>query len=55
MMQKDFTAKEQHDGIDPKHYFVPESGHPLSGFRETYADIATQVVNLAHEEKGSKR
>jgi len=54
-MQKDFIAKEHQGGIDPKDYFAPESGHPLSGYRESYADIATQVVDLAHEEKGSKR
>ena len=38
-----------------KDYFAPEGGHPLSGFRESYADLATQLVDLAHEEKGSKR
>ena len=54
-MQKDFIAKEHQGGIDPKDYFAPESGHPLSGYPESYADIATQVVDLAHEEKGSKR
>jgi hypothetical protein len=54
-MQKDFIAQEQKGGIDPKDYFAPEDGHPLSGYRESYADLATQVVDLAHEEKGSKR
>jgi len=54
-MQKDFIAQEHEGGIDPKDYFAPESGHPLSGYRETYADLATQVVDLAHAEKGSKR
>jgi hypothetical protein len=54
-MQKDFIAQEHQGGVDPKDYFAPENDHPLSGFRESYADIATQVVDLAHEEKGSKR
>ena len=54
-MQKDFIAQEQQGGIDPKDYFEPEGGHPLSGFRESYSDLATQLVDLAHEEKGSKR
>ncbi len=54
-MQKDFIAQEHEGGIDPKDYFAPESGHPLSGYRESYADLATQVVDLAHAEKGSKR
>ena len=54
-MQKDFIVQEQQGGIDPKDYFAPEGGHPLSGFRESYADLAAQLVDLAHEEKGSKR
>ena len=54
-MQKDFIAQEQQGGIDPKDYFAPEGGHPLSGFRVSYADLATPLVDLAHEEKGSKR
>lgn len=54
-MQKNFIAQEHQGGVDPKDYFAPENDHPLSGFRESYADIATQVVDLAHEEKGSKR
>lgn len=54
-MQKDFIAQEHEGGIDPKDYFAPESGHPLSGYRESYADLATQVVDLANAEKGSKR
>ena len=54
-MLKDSIAQEQQGGIDPKDYFAPEGGHPLSGFRESYADLATQLVDLAHEDKGSKR
>tara|TARA_Y100001934_G_C11764749_1_gene500873 strand:- start:78 stop:347 length:270 start_codon:yes stop_codon:yes gene_type:complete len=54
-MQKEFIAQEHEGGVDPKDYFAPEDDHPLAGFRESYADIATQVVDLAHEEKGSKR
>ena len=54
-MQKDFIAQEQQGGIDPKDYFAPEGGHPLSGFRESYAITPPQGVDLAPEEKGSKR
>jgi len=54
-MQKDFIAEEHKGGIDPKDYFAPQDGHPLSGYRESYEELATEVVDLAHAEKGSKR
>ena len=54
-MQPAFIAQEQNSGIDPKDYFAPEDGHALDGYRESYEKLATQVVDLAHEEKGSKR
>lgn len=54
-MQKDFIAEEHKGGIDPKDYFAPQDGHPLLGYRESYEELATEVVDLAHAEKGSKR
>tara|TARA_Y100000766_G_scaffold262299_1_gene253409 strand:- start:520 stop:723 length:204 start_codon:yes stop_codon:yes gene_type:complete len=54
-MQKKFIAQEHDGGIDPKDYFYPDDNHELSGYRESYAEIATKVVDMAHEEKGSKR
>ena len=54
-MQTAYIAQEQNSGIDPKDYFAPEDGHALDGYRESYEKLATQVVDLAHEEKGSKR
>ena len=38
-MQKDFIAEEHKGGIDPKDYFAPQDGHPLSGYRESYEEL----------------
>ena len=54
-MQKQFIARERESGVDLEDYFTPQPGDLLDGYREIFADIATQVVDLAHEEKGSKR
>ncbi|WP_354671150.1 hypothetical protein [Thiohalobacter sp. IOR34] len=54
-MQKKFMDYEHQNGVDPKDYYAPESGHPLDGFRQEYRDIAMKVVDLAHAEKGSER
>ena len=54
-MQRQFIAREQESGVDLEDYFTPRPGDLLDGYRETFSDIATQVLDLAHEEKGSKR
>lgn len=54
-MQKKFIAYEHKDGVDPKDYYAPESGHILDGYRQKYNDIATKLIDIAHEEKGSHR
>ena len=54
-MQKKFMDYEHKNGVDPKDYFAPESGHTLDGYRQKYMDIAMKVVDLAHEDKGSHR
>ena len=54
-MQRQFIAREQESGVDLEDYFTPQAGDLLDGYRETFAGIAAQVVDLAHEEKGSKR
>ncbi len=53
-MQKKFIEYEHENGIDPKDYFAPESGHPLDGYRQEYRDLAMAVVEAAHQEVGSK-
>ena len=54
-MQKQFMARERKSGIDLEDYFTPKPGDLLDGYRETFSDLATEVVDLAHEEKGSGR
>lgn len=54
-MQRKFIEYERKNGVDPKDYFAPDSGHDLDGYRDKYADLATKVVDIAHQEKGSSR
>ena len=54
-MQKKFIAYEQENGVNFKDYFTPEAGHTLDGYRQTYMDKAMELVDLAHEDKGSHR
>lgn len=53
-MQKKFMDYEHQNGVDPKDYFAPESGHDLDGYRQEYRDLAMSVVDQAHKEVGSK-
>lgn len=53
-MQKKFIEYEHKNGVEPKDYFTPESGHELDGYRQKYQDIATEVAEIAHGEAGSK-
>lgn len=54
-MQRKFIDYEHQHGVMPHEYFAPESGHPLEGFRQEYADISNKIIDLAHTVKGSKR
>jgi hypothetical protein len=53
-MQKKFMDYEHENGVDPKDYFAPESGHDLDGYRQEYRDLAMSVVDQAHKDVGSK-
>ena len=54
-MQRQFIDYEQTNGVDPVEYWTGQEGNPLHGYKDKYAEIATKVVDLAHEEKGSHR
>lgn len=54
-MQKKFIAYEQENGLEPGEYFNPPKGHLLENYKEEYDKLATQLVDLAHKEKGSRR
>ena len=54
-LQRKFIAYEQQQGLDLQDYYCPENAHTLKDYRQEYATLASQVIDLAHEEKGSKR
>ncbi|HUT41023.1 MAG TPA: hypothetical protein VM011_06745 [Gammaproteobacteria bacterium] len=54
-MQKKFIDYEHASGVEMKDYFAADEGHPLKGFRQEYMDMANQLVDMAHTEKGSHR
>ena len=54
-LQHLFIEYEQKNGLDPKDYFVPPSYHLLADYRKEYDELATRVIDLAHEEQNSKR
>ena len=54
-MQKKFIELDR-EGIDPKDYFAPESDESdLAKHRSEYMNLAMEIVDDAHEEKGSKK
>jgi len=54
-MQKKFIEYEHNNTFNPKDYYHPEPDNPLAGYRDEYTSLAKKVVDLAHEEKGSRR
>ena len=54
-MQKKFMAKEHESGVSQKEYFTPEAGSELDGYRQKFEELAREVVDMAHSEKGSIR
>ena len=54
-MQRKFITQEHEEGVTLEDYYCPDKDHPLENYRQEYAELATQVIDLAHEEKGSKR
>ena len=54
-MQRKFIACEHENGVNVKDYFNPDSDHPLAGYASEHKEKANQLVNMAHQEKDSKR
>lgn len=56
-MQKKFIEYERANGVEPEDYFTDKAGanHPLSQYRQKYAELATKVIDMAHADKGSRR
>lgn len=54
-MQKKFIENEHANGFDAGAYYTPEAGSVLDGYIDTYNDIALEVMEEAHKERGSRR
>ena len=54
-MQKKFIENEHENGFDAASYYTPEAGSVLDGYIDTYNDIALEVMEEAHKERGSER
>ncbi|MGI9316179.1 MAG: hypothetical protein ACR2QW_02505 [bacterium] len=54
-MQKQFIAREHKGGIEPEEYYDEEGDSVLSGYQEKYNELANQLVDMAHQEQGSRR
>lgn len=53
-MQKQFIALDRARGVSAEEYFTPEEGAELNGYRQEYMELAMEVVEEAHQEKGSR-
>ena len=54
-MQKRFIEIEQSGEFNAEQYYDNEGESELSQFKRTYDELAKQLVDMAHEEKGSHR
>ena len=54
-MQKKFIALDRAQGVEASEYFAPSDDSEMLGFKEEYRDLAMNIVDLAHKEKGSKK
>ena len=52
-MQKQFIELEQKGEVTAQNYWAPEEGSELDGYKEDYMKLALEIVEAAHEEKGS--
>jgi hypothetical protein len=53
-LQKQFVEYEHQHGVSGKDYWASSEGL-LANYRQEYADMATRVVDIAHELVGSTR
>ena len=52
-MQNKFIELEQQGEVTAQNYWAPEEGSELHGYKEDYMKLAMEIVEAAHEEKGS--
>ena len=54
-MQRRFIELEQNGEFSIEDYYDSDGDSELAKFKRTYDELATQLVDLAHAEKGSHR
>ncbi len=54
-MQRRFIEIEQNGEFSIEDYYDSEGDSELAQFKRSYDELATQLVDLAHAEKGSHR
>ena len=54
-MQKRFIEIEQAGDFSAENYYDADGDSELAQYKKKYDELATQLVDLAHEEKGSHR
>ena len=54
-MQRRFIEIEQNGEFSIEDYYDSDGDSELAQFKRTYDQLATQLVDLAHAEKGSHR
>ncbi len=54
-MQKMFVQYEHEHGVTAEDYYAATKDHPLYQYREQYQELADELCNMAHAEKGSIR
>ena len=54
-MQRRFIALDRERGVGMDEYFAPDEDSDLHNYRQDYMTEAMEIVDLAHEEKGSSR
>ena len=54
-LQRKFIEYDRESGMSQESYWMNDENHPLNNYREIYAEKAARVIDLAHQEKGSKR
>ena len=54
-MQAQFIKIEQSGKFNAEEYYDSDGDSELSKYKRAYDELATRLVDLAHEEKGSHR
>ena len=54
-LQRRFIDLEQHGQFSAEQYYDSDGDSELAKYKRRHEELATRLVDLAHEEKGSKR